>query len=87
MSKAGGSTVTWAFSSNIPALIHVGGSVAAGGAAFLIWVAWVMGRKFDYLMETGEVIGGEGQVKWNRQGITGRHTQAKEESTSCSKQE
>lgn len=63
MSKAGGSGVTWAFSSNIPALIHVGGSVAAGGAAFLIWVAWVMGKKFDYLMETGEVIGGEGEVR------------------------
>lgn len=63
MSKAGGSSVTMAFSSNIPALIHVGGSVAAGGAAFLIWVAWVMGKKFDYLMETGEVIGGDGTVR------------------------
>eukprot|EP00903_Cladosiphon_okamuranus_P017115 g15768.t1 len=60
MSKAGGSSVTMAFSSNIPALIHFGGSVAAGVAAFLIWVAWVMGKKFDYLMETGEVIGGDG---------------------------
>lgn len=63
MSKAGGSTVTWAFSSSIPALINVGGSVAAGGAAFLIWVAWVMGKKFDHLMETGEVIGGDGRVR------------------------
>ncbi|CBJ29086.1 conserved unknown protein [Ectocarpus siliculosus] len=61
MSKAGGSLVTDAFSSSIPGLIHVGGSVAAGGAAFLIWVAWVMGRKFDHLMETGEVIGGDGE--------------------------
>lgn len=55
--------MTDAFSSSIPGLIHVGGSVAAGGAAFLIWVAWVMGRKFDHLMETGEVIGGDGEVR------------------------
>lgn len=63
MSKAGGSLVTDAFSSSIPGLIHVGGSVAAGGAAFLIWVAWVMGKKFDHLMETGQVIGGDGEVR------------------------
>ena len=66
MSKAGGSSVTMAFSSNIPALIHVGGSVAAGGAAFLIWVAWAMGKKFDNLIETGEVIGGDGTVRGKR---------------------
>ncbi|CAM9492176.1 unnamed protein product [Pylaiella littoralis] len=61
MSKAGGSLVTDAFSSSIPGLIHVGGSVAASGAAFLIWVAWVMGKKFDDLMETGEIVGGDGE--------------------------
>lgn len=60
MSKAGGSTVTWAFSSSIPGLILVGGSVAASVAGFLIWVAWMMGKKFDELMETGEIIGGDG---------------------------
>lgn len=58
--------MTWAFSSSIPGLIHVGGSVAAGVAGFLIWVAWMMGKKFDELMETGEVIGGEGQVRCER---------------------
>lgn len=63
MSKAGGSLVTDAFSSSIPGLIHVGGSVAASGAAFLIWVAWVMGKKFDDLMETGEIVGGDGEVR------------------------
>lgn len=55
--------VTDAFSSSIPGLIHVGGSVAASGAAFLILVAWVMGKKFDHLMETGEIIGGDGEVR------------------------
>ena len=63
MSKAGGSLVTNAFSSSIPDLINVGGSVAAAGAASLIWVAWLMGKKFDELMETGEVIGSDSQVR------------------------
>lgn len=66
MSKAGGSLVTNAFSSSIPGLIHVGGSVAASGAAFLIWVAWLMGKKFDHLMETGEIVGGDGEVRSER---------------------
>ena len=35
--------------------------MAAGVAGFLIWVAWMMGKKFDELMETGEVIGGDVQ--------------------------
>lgn len=63
MSKASASLVTDAFSSSIPGLIYVGGSVAASGAAFLIWVAWVMGKKFDSLMESGEIIGGDGEVR------------------------
>lgn len=63
MSKAGGSLVTNAFSSSIPDLINVGGSVAAAGAASLIWIAWLMGKKFNELMETGEVIGSDAQVK------------------------
>lgn len=63
MTKAGGSLVVDAFRSNIPELIHVGGSVAAGCAAFLIWVALVMGKKFDYLLETGEIVGNPGKVR------------------------
>lgn len=62
MSKAGGSLVTNAFSASIPGLINVGGSVAAAGAGFLIWVAWMMGKKFDELIETGEVVGGDPEV-------------------------
>lgn len=62
MSKAGGSLVTNAFSASIPGLINVGGSVAAAGAGFLIWVAWMMGKKFDELMETGEIVGGDPEV-------------------------
>lgn len=63
MSKAGGSLVTDAFSTSIPALINFGGSVAAAGAGFLIWVAYMMGRKFDELIETGEIIGGAPEVR------------------------
>ena len=63
MSKAGGSLVTNAFSDSIPGLINFGGTVAAAGAGFLIWVAYMMGKKFDYLMESGEVIGGESEVR------------------------
>lgn len=62
MSKASGSVVTNAFSESMSGLIMFGGSVAAGGAAFLIWVAWVMGRKFDELIETGEIIGSDSEV-------------------------
>lgn len=62
MSKAAGSGVTAMFSSNVPGLVLFGGSVAAGGAAFLIWVAWQMGFMFDDLMETGKVVGGEKEV-------------------------
>ena len=64
MTKAGGSVVVDAFRSNVPGLIHVGGSVAAGCAAFLIWVAWVMGKKFDRLIETGDIVGGAAKVKF-----------------------
>ena len=66
MSKASGSLVTNAFSSSVPDLINVGGSVAAAVAASLIWVAWVMGNAFDELMETGEVIGSDAQVRGRR---------------------
>lgn len=52
-----------AFRANVPGLIHVGGSVAAGCAAFLIWVAWVMGKKFDRLIETGDIVGGAAKVR------------------------
>lgn len=62
MSKASGSLVTNAFSSSIPDLINFGGSVAAAGAGFLIWVAWMMGKKFDELIETGEIVGGDPEV-------------------------
>lgn len=54
--------VTNAFSSSIPDLISLGGSVAAASAGFLIWVAWVMGKKFDQLVATGEIVGGEAEV-------------------------
>lgn len=62
MSKATGSLVTNAFSSDVPLLVMFGGSVAAGSAAFLIWVAWQMGYTFEGLMETGEVVGGTSEV-------------------------
>lgn len=63
MSKATGSLVTNAFSDSLPGLVMFGGSVAAGGAAFLVWVAWLMGRRFDELIESGEIIGGEEEVR------------------------
>lgn len=62
MSKAAGSLVTDAFSESMSGLVMFGGSVAAGGAAFLVWVAWLMGRKFDELVESGEIVGGEEEV-------------------------
>lgn len=66
MSKASGSLVTHTFRDNVPSLILFGGSIAAGGAAFLVWVAWQMGQKFDDLIETGEVVGGEPEVSLGR---------------------
>ncbi|CAM9801199.1 unnamed protein product [Choristocarpus tenellus] len=59
MSKAGGSLVTNAFSDSLTGLVQFGGLVALLGSTFLIWVAWIMGKMFDELILSEEIVGEE----------------------------
>lgn len=58
-SKAMGSLVTGAFSNNAASLINYGSLVVICLASFLIWNARYMGKKFDYYIETGYIVGSE----------------------------
>jgi len=61
-SKALGSLVTNAFSNSATDLVNNGSLVAMAVASFLIFNANYMGKKFDEYMESGHIVGGDGNT-------------------------
>lgn len=86
-SKAMGSLVTNAFSDSAANLVQNGSLVGMAVASFLIWNARFMGRSFEKYVETGYVVGEDGDDAFRSSADGGDFELAEEQnernSTSC----